>query len=93
MGDDGFLDIGLPDAHHAGTVLRNACRVHQPRVQGKSPGSGGEVAAVAAPVDEGLVDGDLTIEVVHIVIRLAAFRQDHAFAGAGSGAAHAVDVR
>src|SRR5690606_28162641 len=56
-------------------------------------GGGGQVAAVAAPVDEGLVDGDLPVEVIHVVIGLAALRQDHALAGAGGGAAHAVDVR
>ena len=52
----------------------------------------GEVAAVAAPVDEGLVDGDLAVEVVDVMARLAALREDHALAGAGGGAAHPVDI-
>src|SRR5690606_41919549 len=52
-----------------------------------------QVAAVAAPVHEWLVDGNLAVEVIHVVIGLAALRQDHAFAGAGGSAAHAVDVR
>ncbi|MDT4861584.1 hypothetical protein FQZ97_961950 [compost metagenome] len=93
MGDDGFLDIGLPDTHHAGAVLRNARRIDQAGVDGEGAGGGGQVAAVAAPVDEGLVDGDLAVEVVDVVLGLAALRQDHALAGAGGGAAHAVDVR
>src|SRR5690606_73033 len=93
VGDDGFLDVGLPDTHHAGAVLGNARRIDQSGVDGESAGGGGQVAAVAAPVDEGLVDGDLPVEVIHVVIGLAALRQDHALAGAGGGAAHAVDVR
>ncbi|MOA25294.1 hypothetical protein D3C78_1460100 [compost metagenome] len=92
MGHDGLADIGLPDPHHAGAVVGNAGRIHQPGVDGEGAGRGGEVAAVAAPVDEGLVDGDLAVEVVHVVIRLAALGQDHALGGGGGGAAHAVHV-
>ncbi len=92
MGDDGLLDVGLPDAHHTGAVFRDTCRIDQPRVDGEGACAGGQVAAVAAPVDEVLVDGDLAVEVIHVVIGLAALRQDHALAGAGSGAAHAVDM-
>lgn len=93
VGDDGLADIGLPDAHLADAVFRYPRRIHQPGVQGEGAGPGGEVAAVAAPVDEGLVDGDLAVEVVDVMARLAALREDHALAGAGGGAAHPVDVR
>ncbi len=93
MGDDGFLNIGLPDTHHTHAVFRDTRRVKQTGMNGKRTDTGRQVAAVAAPVDEGLVDGDLAVEVVDVVVRLAAARQDHALAGAGGGAAHAVDVR
>src|SRR5690606_19797189 len=93
MGNDGLLDIGLPDTHGAGTVLRDTCRIDQPRVNGKSTGRSGEVAAVAAPVDKGAVDGYLTVEVVHIVLRLTAFGQDHALAGTRGRPPHAIDMR
>jgi hypothetical protein len=92
VGDDGLLDVGLPDAHHGSAVLRNARRIHQPGMDGEGAGGGGQVAAIAAPVHKGLVDGDLAVEVVHIVVGHAALGQDHALAGAGGGAAHAVDV-
>ncbi|MNP62571.1 hypothetical protein D3C76_1578660 [compost metagenome] len=61
-------------------------------MNGEGTGGGGEVAAVAAPVHEGLVDGDLAVEVVHVVIGLLAFGEDHALGGGGGGAAHAVHV-
>ena len=81
MGDDGFMDIGLPDTHHADAVLRDTRRVNQPGMNGKSPGASRQVAAVATPIDKGLVDRHLTVEVVDIVIRPAAFRKNHALAG------------
>ena len=93
MGDDGFANVGLPNAHSAGAVRGNAAGIHQTRVNGKGPGGGGEVAAVAAPVDKIFVDGDLAVEVVHIVAGARALAHDHALAGAGGGAAHAVNVR
>src|SRR5690554_7762794 len=62
-------------------------------MNGKGPRRSGEVATVATPIDERLVDGNLSIEVVHIVIRLTAWRQDHALAGTGSGAPHTVVMR
>ncbi|MNH14670.1 hypothetical protein D3C79_742670 [compost metagenome] len=92
MGHDGLLDIGLPDSHHAGAVVRDAGGIHQPGVDGEGAGGGGEVAAVATPVDEGLVDGNLAVEVVHVVIGLLAFGEDHALGGGGGGAPHAVHV-
>jgi len=51
-----------------------------------------QVAAVAAPVDEGLVDRDLAEQVVDVVVRAGALRHDHGLAGARGGAAHAVDL-
>src|SRR5690606_15165379 len=93
MSNDGLLDIGLPDTHGAGTVFRNPRRIDQPGMNGEGTGRGGKVAAVAAPVDKGAVDGYLTVEVVHIVLRLTAFGQDHALAGTRGRAPHAVDMR
>ena len=52
-----------------------------------------QVAAVATPVDERLVDRDLAVEVIDIVIRLRALCEDHALAGAGRRTTHAVDMR
>ncbi|MNF81655.1 hypothetical protein D3C84_639390 [compost metagenome] len=92
MGNDGFANVGLPDPHHAGAVVGDADRIHQSGVNGEGTGGGGEVAAVAAPVHEGLVDGDLAVEVVHVVIGLLALGEDHALAGGGGGAPHAVHV-
>src|SRR5690606_3820052 len=89
----GLLDIGLPDTHHAGTVLGNSLGIYQPGMDGKGAGARRQVAAVAAPVHEWLVDGNLAVEVIHVLIGLAALRQDHAFAGAGGSAANAVDAR
>ena len=59
MGDDGFADVFLPDAHGAGTVLRHFGGVNQAVGNGKRADGGGEVAAVAAPVYKRFVDGNL----------------------------------
>ena len=64
MGDDGFLNVGLPDADNTGAVLRNSRRINQTGVNGKGTRSGRQVAAVAAPVDKGTVDRDLAEEVM-----------------------------
>src|SRR5690625_5785478 len=92
-GNDYLLNGCLPHPQAADAVFGNTCRVHQPRMNGKGARGSGQVATVATPIDERLVDGNLAIEVVHIVIRLAAFRQDHALAGTGSGTAHTVGMR
>ncbi len=92
VGDDALADIGLPDAHHRHAVLRNARRVHQAAADGEGAHCRREVAAVAAPVDKGLVDGHLAEQVVDVVVGLDAPGQDHRLAGAGRGAAHAVDL-
>ena len=92
MGDDGFLDIGLPDTDGAMPVLRNAADFYQTRANGKRADSGGQVAAIAAPVHECLVDGNLPKQVIHVMIRLLAFRQNHGLAGAGRCATHAVGL-
>src|SRR5690606_38527991 len=92
VGDYGFLDVALPDAYNSSTVIGNARFIDQTIADGKRTHSSSQVAAVAAPVDEGLVDGDLAEEVIHIVIGPLAFGEDDGFAGAGCGAAHAVSM-
>ena len=64
----------------------------RPLLIANGPGGRREVAAVAAPVDERLVDRDLAEQVVDVVIRLRAPRHDHALARARRRAAHAVDL-
>ncbi len=92
VGDDGLADIGLPDPHHGHAVAGHAGRVDQARADGEGTHRRRQVAAVAAPVDERFVDGDLAEQVVHVMLGAAAFGQDHGFAGARRGAAHAVDL-
>ena len=92
MGDDGFLDIGLPDAHHAGTVRRNTGWIDQTRMDRKGAGRGRQVAAVAGPIDESRINRHLAIQVVHVMLGHGALGQDHALAGARCRATHAVDM-
>ena len=92
MGDDGFLDIDLPDAHHGNAVFGNPVCGDQPVVDGKRAYRRGQVAAVAAPVDERLVDGHLAEQVIHVVVCTVALGQNHRLAGTRGGAAHAVGV-
>src|SRR5690554_782339 len=73
VGDDGLANVGLPDPYRAGAVVRNTRRIDQPSMDGKGACRRRQIATVTAPVDEGAVDGDLAVEVVDIVIRLAAF--------------------
>src|SRR5690606_18990960 len=65
---------------------------HQAVADGERTDRRRQVAAVAAPVHEWLVDGDLTEQVIDVVIGLEAFRQDYGFTGAGGRAAHAIDL-
>ncbi|MCY1242948.1 hypothetical protein D9M72_559460 [compost metagenome] len=60
MGNDGLVDIRLPDAHGCHAVLRDAAGIDQPGTDGEGPHCRGQIAAVAAPVDKRLVDGYLT---------------------------------
>ncbi|MNC41305.1 hypothetical protein D3C75_900640 [compost metagenome] len=92
MGDDGLANVGLPHANHGYAVMRDTAGVHQAVADRERTDRRRQVAAVAAPVNEGLVDGHLTEQVIDVVIGLGAFRQDHGFAGAGGRAAHAVDL-
>ena len=92
VGDDGLVDVGLPDAHRADAVLRDACRIDVASVQRERASTGGQVAAVAGPVDEVGIDRHLPVQVIHVVIGLAAGRDDHALAGTGGSAAHAIGV-
>ena len=64
----------------------------RPFADRERPDGRGEIAAVAAPVHERLVDRDLAEQVVDVVIRPRALRQDHRLAGARGGSAHAVDL-
>ncbi|MNN18467.1 hypothetical protein D3C81_1316750 [compost metagenome] len=82
MGDDGLADVGLPDTHGGDAIARQTRRVDQAAADGERANCGGEVAAVTAPVDKGLVDADLAEQVVDIVLGLDAAREDHRLAGA-----------
>ena len=88
--EQGFLDVGLPNAHFAGALRGHSGGVDQPFGDGKGPHGGGQVAAVAGPVDEGRIDGDLAEKVVHVVARAIAFAHQHHLGGAGGGPTHAV---
>ncbi|CFN99674.1 Uncharacterised protein [Bordetella pertussis] len=92
MAQDGLADVGLPDPHHGGAIARDAVRIDQSAFDGEGAHRGAQVAAVAAPVDEGAVDGDLAEQVVDVVAGALAAVQDDRLAGAGGGAAHAVDL-
>ena len=92
MRHDGLLDVGLPDPHGAQAVARHACRVDHSVRDGEGPDRRRQVAAVAAPVDEGAFDRDLSVQVIHVMPGLRARRNDHHLAGARRGPAHAVGV-
>jgi hypothetical protein len=92
VGHDGLADVGLPDAHGARAVARHARRVDQALRDRERPDRGRQVAAVARPVDERAVDGDLAEEVVDVVVRPRGARQDHGLGRGRGGRAHAVDL-
>jgi ribosomal protein L18 len=53
MGDDGLADVGLPDADDGDAVARHwRGRIDQAIGDGERTDRGGQVAAVARPVDE-----------------------------------------
>lgn len=64
MGSDFFTDIGLPDADRSHTV---AGHTQQTLTDGKGAHGSAQVAAVAAPVDDGLLNGHSAKQVVNIV--------------------------
>jgi hypothetical protein len=68
VGDDGFADIGLPDAHLANAVTRHPLGVDESAGDRKRADRGGEITAVAAPVDESPVDRNLAEQVVDVVM-------------------------
>ncbi|MNN43237.1 hypothetical protein D3C81_1574630 [compost metagenome] len=72
MSDDGLADVGLPDTHGGNAIARDARRLDQATADGERTDSSRQVAAVAAPVDEGLVDGHLAEQVVDVVLGLGA---------------------
>ncbi len=92
VGDDGLADVGLPDAYGAQAIARHPGRIDQPMGDRERTHRGAEVAAIAAPVDEGGIDRDLAVQVVHIVVRHRSGGDDHAFAGAGRCTAHAIGL-
>src|SRR5690554_4124915 len=92
MGHDGFLDVGLPDAHRADTVFRNPLFGNKSAVDGEGTYRSGEVAAVTTPVHKRLVDRYLPEQVVHVVVRLRRCGQNHRFTGTGGGVTQAVDL-
>ena len=92
MGNDGFANVGLPDTHLRHAVVRHPRSIHQSVADSEGPDGRRQVAAVAAPVDKCLVNGDLAKQVVDVVIGPAAARHDHGFAGAGTGATHAINL-
>ncbi|RMN06389.1 hypothetical protein ALQ67_200067 [Pseudomonas savastanoi pv. glycinea] len=92
MGDDGLADIGLPDTHDDDAVLRHTTSIEQTTGDSKRADGRRQVAAIAAPVDERLVDGYLAEQVIDIVVGLGAARHNDRFAGTGRRPAHAVDL-
>jgi hypothetical protein len=89
---DGLADVGLPDAHDSRARVGQARRIDHAAGNRKRPHRRRQVAAVAAPVDERLVDGDLPEQVIDIDAGPCGRRQDHGLAGGRRGAAHAVDL-
>ena len=77
VGNNGLLDIDLPDANNGNAVIGDTVSRNQTVIDGKGPDSCGQVATVAAPVHERLIDGNLAKQIIHIVISLFTFRQDH----------------
>ena len=92
MRDDGLANIGLPDAHHGDTIVRYTRGIDQTITDGKRTDRRRQVAAVTAPVNEGLINRDLTKQIINIVIRLAAFGQDSGLTGAGGRTTHAINL-
>ncbi|MNT88072.1 hypothetical protein D3C72_2285710 [compost metagenome] len=72
MVENGFLDVGLPDAQGDDAVARDARWIDQAHVDGAGADRRGEVAAVAAPVHKRLVYGHLAEQVVHVMAWLRA---------------------
>ena len=89
VADDLLADVGLPDANGGRAVGRGADQAHADRARADG---GAEVAAIARPVDQRLVDGHLAEQVVDVAILALRFRQDDDLAGARGRAAHAVGM-
>lgn len=89
---DGLADVGLPDPHRGHAIARHACRIDQAIGKRERPHRRRQIAAVAAPVHEGTVDGHLPEQIVHVVRRPRAGGDNHALAGARRRPAHAIDL-
>jgi hypothetical protein len=92
--DDRLADVLLPDPHRctAPAVARQTRCIHQSAGYREGAYRRTQVAAVARPVHEGLLDRDLAVQIVDIVIGHARLRNDHRLAGARRRPAHAVGV-
>ena len=80
--DDGFTDVRLPNSHFNNAIFGNALRGQHALRDRKGAHRGRQIAAVAAPVHKGLVNGHLTEEVIHIVSGPLAGAHDDGFARA-----------
>ena len=92
MGDNSFVNVGLPYTNFCNAIGRDTCRIHQSSFYRERADRGRQIAAVAAPVDKILVYCHLAKQIVNVMIRLLAGLNDNGFTGAGSGPAHAVDL-
>ncbi len=92
MGNDRLADISLPDTHNGNAIGGHARRIDQAVADGERPDRRRQVAAIAAPVDKGCIDRYLAEQVVDIVVRPLAFRQDHRLRRRRGRSAHAVDL-
>ena len=90
--NNGLADIGLPNAYDRDAIFRHATRIDQSIADGEWPDGGAQVSAIATPINKRLVDRNLPEKIIDIVLGLAAFGEDHGFAGAGCSATHAVDL-
>ena len=73
MSNNRFADIGLPNPDGCDPILWDAGRIDQTVADAKRANGRGQVAAITAPVDKGLVDRHLSKKIVNVVIGARAF--------------------
>ncbi|SKN34615.1 Uncharacterised protein [Mycobacteroides abscessus subsp. massiliense] len=61
-------------------------------LDGKCAHGGGQIAAVAAPIDKRFIDGNLSEQIIDIVIVAFGFVQNHGFAGGRTGVTQTVNL-